>query len=354
MSFFGKSGSGTPNSGPSFNLGAGSTLGPGTSATSNAGGTSANPLGRSSLFGGSTGTTGITGLGASSVTTGTGFGHSSGITSSGGTGSGFTKSLGSLQNIQSAVKEEMTLEEINNDKSLQGAIEQIKDLNKKVAEYSAKAKPIDGADTFEKRLNELEEDMIRGLKHTIATLASEVDHGNSVISEYQDSLETSRRDIVYGNRNSTSSFLIRFVDSIQKRDEILREALHSFKRRLESDEYTQSPKAIVQVLQQQHEAIVRAAARVEQLRDDMSQVKRRVVKCGKSGRLQGTVIENVEEGEQRGSILSAVNDNYVEFRAERNRDLEKRHTNVEEFKTVQTQQSGFSFGKSFGSFGQKN
>jgi uncharacterized coiled-coil DUF342 family protein len=254
-----------------------------------------------------------------------------------------------------AVKEEMTLEEINNDKNLQGAIEQIKDLNKKVAEYSGKAKPIDGADAFEKRLNELEEDITRGLKHTIATLASEVDHGNSAISEYQDSLETARRDLknaAHGNRTSTASFLARFVDSIRKRDQILGEALQAFKKRLESDDSSQAPKTLVQVLQQQHEAIVRCSARIEQVRERMQQVKRRTVDYLKSRRIHTNMIENVDEGDQRGSILTTVNDNYTQFLADRKRDLEKRHTNPEQFKTP-PQQTGFgSFGRGFGTFGQ--
>jgi chromosome segregation ATPase len=249
----------------------------------------------------------------------------------------------------------MTLEEIANDKNLQGAIEQIKELNKKVGEYSAKAKPIDGADAFEKRLNELEEDITRGLKHTIATLASEVDHGNSAIAEYQDSLETARRDIksaAHGNRGSVASFLSRFVDSIRKRDQILGEALRAFKKRLELDDSTQSPKTIVQVLQQQHEAIVRSAARVEQLRERMGQVKRRAIDFLRSRRIHTNMIENVDEGDQKGSVLATVNDNYGQFLADRKRDLDKRHTNPEQFKTP-PQQSGFSFGSGmFSGFGQ--
>jgi hypothetical protein len=236
---------------------------------------------------------------------------------------------------------------------LQGAIEQIKEINQKVGEYGAKAKPIDGADAFEKRLNELEEDITRGLKHTIVTLASEVDHGNSSISEFQDSLEAARRDLKnasHGNRGSTTSFLTKFVDSVRKRNQILGETLDAFKKRLESDDASQSPRTLVQVLEQQHEAIVRCAARIERMRERMGHVRRRSIEYLKHRQFHTNMLENMDEGEQHGSILASVNDNYAQFLADRKRDLEKRHTNPDQFKTP-VQQGMFGLGSGRSAFG---
>ena len=302
----------------------------------------------------------------STNTTSTGFGTNFGSStnSSFGQNKGFSFGQSNFsfggQNEKPIIDENQTLAAIsglyNDDEEKKKAKDQalkiLIELHETVNQYGQKVKPLEGAEAFEKRLSELEDDATKAVHHTIMTLANEIDHGNAIISEYRDELDTSRSDFntaVRGSRTLPSPFLVRFADSLQKRASNLNEAIHSFEQHLEVSSPLKSPQELIHVLQQQHDAIIRCSARISQIKEKSNEIQKKVKTLLPNRNINESTLDEYDKSEQeRSSFAKTVLEDYNRFKSGRIRDLEKRNTNPEQFKTKQgTNQNTFSF--SFGS-----
>ena len=128
----------------------------------------------------STGTT-FAGLGGNKTTTNSGFGTTNtGFGSTGFGTSGFGGFGLNQQNNKPQIQENWTLaqieEESKKNPDLKQALFIIIELNDLVNQNEQKKKPLEGAEALEKKLIELEDDTHRALKHTIMSLAQEIDH----------------------------------------------------------------------------------------------------------------------------------------------------------------------------------
>jgi hypothetical protein len=227
-------------------------------------------------------------------------------------------------------------------------------LDETIRLYGEHAQAIEDAEIFENSLREIEENLTRAVKHTVVTLASEIDHGRSEITSFRDSLEISRQDFAtarQGARKSPSQFLIRFQSEIQKRSAILSEAINNFEDNLTQNQEQQSSQALVDVLQHQHEAIVRCAARVARLKERSLDVQRRLKEMrARDPAFAQEPADDLEDGEVR-TLVESVIKQYQDFRDDRKRNLEKRNTDPTKFKKPVVPARGF--GPGFGT-GQKS
>ncbi|KAH0791068.1 hypothetical protein GPJ56_005203 [Histomonas meleagridis] len=210
--------------------------------------------------------------------------------------------------------------------------------------------PIEGTDAFEKRLSNIIESATRSITHTLITLTNELDHGNSSISEYRSLLETSKRDLTIAmrpNRSGTSPFLIRYVDSIQKRGKILEEELDSFSKALESDDTISSSQSLKNVLMQQQEAIIRCGSKVSQIKDKANDIQKEIISKFKIRGIDTSKLDALDEDEAEISRTKTIKEEYEQFLQTRKHDLEKHETNEEKFKKPE-KKAGNSY--SFGNF----
>lgn len=239
----------------------------------------------------------------------------------------------------------------NNDFIYAGSI--LYGLIKVANEFQKDNTPLEGVDAFEKRLANIEESATKAYVHTVMTLASEIDHGNTAIAEYRSLLETARRDYTLALRpkHSTSPFLQRYVDSIQKRGKILEDSIDSFDKALDFDDNARSSQSLRDVLIQQQEAIIRCSSKLSEIKERASEIQKEVVMKLKSNGMDASEIEKVESDEVGISRASIVKEEYEQFLQNRKRDLEKHDLNEEKYKKPEQKSSGFSFGS--GLFGNK-
>lgn len=301
--------------------GTGSTLGLGTGT------------GTGSALGGATSGIGRTGLGGSTLGKGLG----------GGLGLG----LGAQQ--QSLVTENKKISEIPEE-----AQQHIIQVKKLVEEYGTKIKPLEGAEAFDKRLTELEEDMKRAILHTLTALANEVDHGNIAISELRYDLELSQQDLNNAvlPHSSPSPFLIRFVDSIDKRSKNLKDAIDAFNNKSQLDTSIQSTRTLVSVLEEQDHAITRCSARVYQVNEKSNKLKNKVVATLRQRKIE---LRDTDEIEAKTTNVQTLKNSYEEFLADRKRNLEKHNLNEEQYNKPQAATGlgrGFGLGRGLGGLGR--
>lgn len=328
----------------------------------------------------STGTT-FAGLGGNKTTTNSGFGTtntgfgSTGFGTSGFGSTGFgTSGFGSTgfgtsgfggfglnqQNTKPQIQENWTLaqieEESKKNPDLKQALFIIIELNDLVNQNEQKKKPLEGAEALEKKLIELEDDTHRALKHTIMSLAQEIDHGNEIISEYSDKLTMYRRDEEYASRDNhelPSPFLTRYVESLEKRENNITQAVNSFDEYLnsqstsQSSQYQQTPQSLIYVLQQQKDAIIRCSTRISQIKEKSEELQKKIKSLFTTKNLTN------ENDEEKTSVSKSIMEAYDKFQKKRISDLENRDTDRDKFKKPQPKSTGFGgFGTSgFGGFG---
>ncbi|EAY02563.1 hypothetical protein TVAG_116170 [Trichomonas vaginalis G3] len=221
----------------------------------------------------------------------------------------------------------------------------------------AKEKPIDGLDSFGKKITDLYDDVNRSINHTLLHLANEIDHGNSMIKEARDELDTFHRDYTDSLHSQTfpSPFISRFTDNLQQRSKNLSEAITSYETKLQNNEQAESPAVLVQVLQEQYNAIIRCSARVSEIQrksQSLHETFKRIFQ-NKDRKISDLRLDSEENGKQ--SVVNSVQTAYDEYLEERRRLLEKRDTTTD-FSTIcaPDTKAGGLFGKSKFSFGSGN
>lgn len=218
--------------------------------------------------------------------------------------------------------------------------------------------PLEGVDVFEKRLAAIESAATKAYVHTVMTLAGELDHGNAAVAEYRSYLETARRDYTLALRpkHTTSPFLQRYVDSIQKRGRVLEDAIDAFDKALDFDDCARSSQSLRDVLIQQQEAIIRCSARLSEIKERAAAVQKEVVAKLRANGVDAAEIERDDADESGPSRAANVREEYEQFLQNRKRDLEKHDLNEEKYKKPVQKSTAFSFGGGTGGglFGNKS
>lgn len=268
-------------------------------------------------------------------------------------GYNFNKKLGA-QNAN-LIQEEMTISKIEEDSEknpdLKNALKIIFDINERVTKYGQKMKPIDGSEAFEKKLAELKDETDRAIVHKIMALAREIDHGNEIISEYRNKLETFKfysETAKNGSRTLPSPLLVRYYDNLKKQTSDITRSIQSFTEYLDASSNLQSPQMLTYVLQQQNEAIIRCAARISQIKTKSEDIQKNMKERLKTAELTEMSF-NDENNTEKSSYSKTVMDEYEKFKDDRIRDLKKRNTDREQWKKAQQQKSGLGVG--LGKFG---
>lgn len=188
-----------------------------------------------------------------------------------------------------------------------------------------KAKPLEGIDTYGKKVADVYDDSIRAIQHTLSALASEVDHGNSLIAEARADLDMYHADKTnsYASHAFPTPFMSRFVHNLEKRKKNLSEAISEYENKLQEGKQTESPALLVQVLQEQNEAIVRCSSRVSEIQrktDELrSFLQNRTMRSHSN-------LKYMDEDDSKRSVVSTVQMQFEQFLEERKRCIEKRDT----------------------------
>jgi uncharacterized spore protein YtfJ len=223
------------------------------------------------------------------------------------------------------------------------------ELSKIVAKYDGHTHGIEGAEVFETSVREIEDYLNRAVKHTIISLAGEIDHGKGQITAFREDLDRSKtdfRDARQGASGSSSRLLTRFRDQMIQRKAILSSAIHDFETNLAQESEPPTSQMMVEVLQQQHEAILRCAARIARLKEKATNVQKQVQdwRQRRADRWDMDVTDELDAAEVR-TVVQSVRAKYQDFVTSRRRDLEKKETDVSKFADAQKAGTGgFRFG----------
>jgi hypothetical protein len=128
-----------------------------------------------------------------------------------------------------------------------------------------------------------------------------------------------------------------------QRREILSGAIHDFETNLTEEPEPPTSQMIVEVLQQQHEAIVRCAARIANLKERTTGVQRQMHEWRRrrTERWDMDITDELDGGEVR-TVVQSVRSKYQDFMNARRHDLEKRETDASKFADpVKPQGGGF-------------
>ena len=224
-----------------------------------------------------------------------------------------------------------------------------------VEKYSKDIKPIEGAESFDKSLREIEASANRAIVHTLMTLGNEIDRGTVIKNSFRAELDTYRNDLTDIRSGATFPipFVTRYVENLRSRSQNIRKAIDSLHQKLETKESdSQSLQTIKEIVETQNQVIGEAAAQVATIHEKSMQIREKVISTLKRRRSQSELIYKIEEGDEEShSVVEKIQSDYDTFIAEQKRNLDKRETNRELFiKPPQAQNAFGSFGKSgFGS-----
>lgn len=221
-------------------------------------------------------------------------------------------------------------------------------VQKKINETS-QYKPIDGIESFDSSLNDIEEKMIRAICHTLPRLGNEIDHGNEWILSAQNSLDESQ----YTHRSSSlhnnpSCFLRKYVREIEKQAIELKQI---FKAMLSKSSETELPMdifTISKVLQEQENSIDKCSAEIARINRKVDDI-RMLSNAHNINNRYSFFSENVEQ--IREPITDTIKSSYSNFQAERRRLLEKHNTNELSFLHEQKSTGIGGLGRGLGGLG---
>lgn len=197
-----------------------------------------------------------------------------------------------------------------------------------------KSKSLEGVDSYGKKVSDVYDECVRAIQHTLVALASEVDHGNSLVSEARADLDMYHADKTnsYLSHTFPTPFMSRFINNIEKRKNNLSEAISEYENKIQEGKQAENSTLLLQVLQEQNEAIVRCSSRISEIQRKADELRSLLEKRASAMHRQ-SIIKFVTEDDSKKSIVSAVQTSYVQFLEERKHNIEKRDTTTN-YKTL--------------------
>ncbi|EAX94235.1 hypothetical protein TVAG_001520 [Trichomonas vaginalis G3] len=204
------------------------------------------------------------------------------------------------------------------------------------SDFTKTVKPLEGVESFNKVMNEIEINATRALQHTLTTLSNEVNFGKSVIDDSREKLDEFRRSQrgIQSNSNQTfpSAFFTKYVEDIDKKAEEITDAIKLYERSLEPPKYSTNPTTLIQMIEFQHDAIIRCASKMADIKDKTNKLLERVSDRYKNNGLKTDILDSKEAETEKMSDAIHIEAAYKQYLNKRKADLEKRDkkTNFEE------------------------
>lgn len=218
---------------------------------------------------------------------------------------------------------------------------------------------LEGVSAIDTEINGLEDDTTKALLGTLMSLAHQIDYGKSIIKEYKDELEKSKDDLSNSShvRVVPTPFIIRYVNKIQQRATDLSESLAAYESRLQPTDSSDSQKTMYELLNKQHEAVLRCSSRVSRLREKLDKVRTQISQKVKSDSTMMSISEGTNDIDNRGLVSADISTSFSQFQAEQKKKIEKRNANSDLFGNSNVQapaKTGFGLGSGLGLGGGLN
>lgn len=212
---------------------------------------------------------------------------------------------------------------------------------------------------IEENIDKIKKDTLQELQTNLTSVAGNIDRGNSILKELENELKISKLDITNSSHigNPPTHFIRRYVNKINKMAYDLEQKLAMAGSCLQPQQNNFSEKLpeqiMIELLEQQQNAITRCAARVAQVQEKTSMVRAEL-----ESKLNLSALQiDLDNDKDISSIQQNVLLKLKQFQIDEKKKISKRNEELDllgnSTKPVQTTQSGFS-GFSFGGFGKKS
>ena len=209
---------------------------------------------------------------------------------------------------------------------------------------------------IESSIESIKKGTVNELLTNLTSVANNIDHGKSVLKELQNELAIAKSDLTNSShlRNPPTPFIRRYVAKINKMAVDLEQMLASAGSFLQPQQkITTNPSQImVDLLTQEHNAIVRCSARVAQVQTKLTSVRSELESKLNISHSQ----IDLDDHQLESSNQQNIQIKYKQFLNDRKRKITKQNEESDllgnSTKPVQSQSSGFGFGSgfNFGSF----
>lgn len=215
-----------------------------------------------------------------------------------------------------------------------------------ISEFDKTVKPLEGVESFNKGMNEIEINATRAIKHTLTSLSKEVNHGKSILDESREKLEEFRHStgVLEANSNRTfpSTFFLNYIDDLGKKASDITETIRLFEKSMEPSKSTEDPRILKELLESQSDAIVRCGTKMADIKDKSDKLMEKLIRTFKKHGLQTDHLEFKRDIEKDSDSLE-IESSFKQYLAQRKRDLEKRDTKTN-FSELCSQTAKTSFG----------
>ena len=217
-------------------------------------------------------------------------------------------------------------------------------------EFKKKITPFEVSESFDKQMEEIKTTAKRSISHTLNILAGEISHGQSILNEANAQLEKfmSYKENQKKPHSFPSPFFSQFISDLDRKSKSINESISIFERSFEDDDDKQSTDSFIQLIQSQHDAIIRCAAKLSKVKNNTEQLRNTVVSVLKK---QGITYNDAyhEASHDINNDLDVIQA-YQDYLNERKRNLEKRDktTKFEELCKPAATTTANKFGNTFG------
>ncbi|KAH0791671.1 hypothetical protein GPJ56_004357 [Histomonas meleagridis] len=208
---------------------------------------------------------------------------------------------------------------------------------------------------IESLVESIKKETVNELLTKLTSVANNIDHGKAELEELQSELNIAKSDLTNSSHigDPPTPFIRRYVAKINKMAIDLENMLASAGRYLQPQQKitTNSSQVMVDLLSQEHEAIVRCSARVSQVQAKLTSVRSEL-----ESKLNVSHSQlDFSDYQFESSYQQNIQVKYKQFLNDRKRKVTKRNEESDllgnSTKPVQTQGTGFGFGFGFGSGG---
>lgn len=252
---------------------------------------------------------------------------------------------------QFQISENMLISELPNDvkKEFISVYQTIRDHKEPAAQSTTY-----GSKNIEAGIAGLRADTLRELQTGLSAAAGNIDRGRASLRELERELKVAKLDLTNSSHivNPPTRFIRRYVSKINRMAKDLEQRLAVAGSCLQPQQCgvrSGAPeRAVVDLLEQQQNAITRCAARIAQTQERISAVRAELEsRLNVSGAQIG-----LEDEQDAGSMQQNVAMKLKQFQADEKKKVSKRNEELDllgnSTKQVQTSQSGFSSGFNFG------
>lgn len=237
----------------------------------------------------------------------------------------------------------------------------------KVSQKYSKHNQVQGNESFEESLANMENSLDNMFSQSLVNLGSEIDYGKRNIEKYKTSLDYSQTILLDISNDQPSSnrrmFLHNYCQSLFEKQNLINESINILDsqfqdKALSESNYERSINLLLSTIKEQHEAIIRSSSRLYKINEKMELIRNKLQSYS-SFDFNSDSFSNPQHPESNAKdlFLDLNNDKQIittttgkliaDYRAhmeERRRNLEKHITDRSLFVKYPAQKGGFTFG----------